>query len=211
MFKHILIIDNFDSFTFNLVDYIEQQGCRVKVYRNDIDVDIITNLNPDLIILSPGPSVPKNAGNLLEIIDRYHDKYPIFGVCLGQEALIEYFGGTLKYVTPCHGKASPMHHDGKTIFSGLKQDFLAGRYHSLVGDQIPGCLEISAKYQGPKSEGSPCKESGDSKGSPLPMAIRHKKLPIEAVQFHPESVLTMKNDQGMKMMKNVISKNFTNV
>ncbi|MDP2691241.1 MAG: aminodeoxychorismate/anthranilate synthase component II [bacterium] len=191
MFKKILVIDNFDSFTFNLVDYIEQQGCDVSVYRNDVDPSVITTVDPDLIVISPGPSVPKNAGNLMKMIELTHDKYPIFGVCLGHEALIEYFGGSLKFVDPVHGKSSPIHHDGKTIFSGLDQDFLAGRYHSLVADQVPDCFEISARYDD------------------LVMAIRHTSLPIEGVQFHPESVLTMKGQNGMKLISNSIHNAFT--
>ncbi|MDP3975313.1 MAG: aminodeoxychorismate/anthranilate synthase component II [bacterium] len=193
MFKNVLVIDNFDSFTFNLVDYIEQQNCKVTVYRNDVDPGIIDQISPDLIVISPGPSVPKNAGNLMEMIEVAHQKYPIFGVCLGLEALIEFFGGNLKFVLPVHGKSSPVHHDGKTVFSGIEQDFLAGRYHSLVADKVPTCFEVSAKH-------------GD-----LVMAIRHKTLPIEAVQFHPESVLTMKNKNGFRLMENVINKKMAHV
>ncbi len=196
------MIDNFDSFTFNLVDYIEQLGCKVTVYRNDVDPAVIAEVNPDLIVISPGPSVPKNAGNLMTMIDLYHQKYPIFGVCLGLEALIEYFGGSLKFVKPVHGKASAMQHDGKTIFSGLDPNFPAGRYHSLVADQVPECFEISAKCEGEFSPISPPR---------LVMAIRHKTLPIEGVQFHPESVLTMKGKNGFRLMENVIHKKFANV
>ena len=187
------MIDNFDSFTFNLVDYVEQQGCNVKVYRNNVAPEIIDEVKPDLIILSPGPSVPKNAGNLMKMIDLAHEKYPIFGVCLGLEALIEFFGGSLKFTKPVHGKSSPIHHDGKTIFKNIDRDFLAGRYHSLVAGKVPKCFEVSAKYDG------------------LVMAIRHKTLPIEAVQFHPESVLSMKGKNGFKLMENVVNKNFINL
>lgn len=198
MFQNILMIDNFDSFTFNLVDYIEQLGCKVEVQRNDMDPDIIDELKPDLIVISPGPSVPKNAGNLMELIDRYHQKYPMFGVCLGLEAIVEYFGGRLKFTTPVHGKASEIHHDAKTIFSGLDDNFPAGRYHSLVTDKVPDCLEISAKC-------------GFEPLNNLIMAVRHRNLPIEAVQFHPESVLSMKNNNGFRLMENVINKKFANV
>jgi anthranilate synthase/aminodeoxychorismate synthase-like glutamine amidotransferase len=202
MFKKILVIDNFDSFTFNLVDYLEQLGCEVHVYRNDVDPSIVEEVNPDLIVLSPGPSVPKNAGNLMDIIDRYHDKYPMFGVCLGHEAFIEYFGGSLKFTKPVHGKSSEMQHDGQSIFSDLDPNFLAGRYHSLVADEVPDCFEISAKCEGEFSPLSPPR---------LVMGIRHKTLPIEGVQFHPESVLSMKGKNGFNLMKNVIHKKFTNV
>lgn len=186
-YKNILVIDNFDSFTFNLVDYFKQLGCNVSVYRNNIDPDLIKEINPDLIVISPGPSVPKNAGNLMQIIDKYHKEYPIFGVCLGHEALIEYFGGKLKFTEPVHGKSSKIHHDSKSIFRGIDQNFDGGRYHSLVADKVPSCFTVSAKSCG------------------LVMAIRHKKLPIEGVQFHPESVLTMKGKNGFKLIKNLIS------
>jgi len=185
--KKILLIDNFDSFTFNLVDYFKQLNCDVAVYRNDIDPKKISGMNPDLIVISPGPFVPKDAGNLMEIIDIAHQKYPMFGVCLGQEALIEYFGGTLKFVEPMHGKSSKISHDGKGIFNGLEKNFSGGRYHSLVGDKIPNCFDVTAKSEG------------------LVMAIKHRTLPIESVQFHPESVLTMKSDNGFKLIKNLIS------
>ncbi len=184
--KKVLIIDNFDSFTFNLVDYLYQLDCEVDVYRNDVDPSIIKEKDPDLIIISPGPSVPKKAGNLLKMIDLYHKKYPIFGVCLGHEALIEYFGGSLKFIEPVHGKASEMKHDGKGIFKGLKQDFMAGRYHSLIADRVPDCFEVTAKHDG------------------IVMAVRHKTLPIASVQFHPESLLTMKDKNGFRIIKNLI-------
>lgn len=187
MTKKILLIDNFDSFTFNLVDYLKQLGCEVEVYRNDIDPKRINEIKPDLIVISPGPSIPKKAGNLMKIIDIAHKKYPIFGVCLGHEALIEYFGGSLKFVKPVHGKSSKIKHNGKGIFKGLEQNFQGGRYHSLVGAKIPKCFEVTAKSEG------------------LVMAVRHKTLPIESVQFHPESVLTMKSDNGLKLIKNLIS------
>lgn len=185
--KKVLIIDNFDSFTFNLVDYFRQLECEVVIYRNNIDPNMVAEIAPDLVVISPGPSVPKNAGNLMDIIDYCHNKYPIFGVCLGLEALIEFFGGSLKFVTPVHGKSAVISHDGKGVFEGVEKDFKGGRYHSLVADEVPDCLEVSAKYED------------------LVMAVRHKELPIEAVQFHPESVLTMKGGNGFKLIKNVLS------
>lgn len=186
-YKKILMIDNFDSFTFNLVDYFRQLGAEIVVYRNDVDPGIVDEVKPDLIVFSPGPSVPREAGNMMKIIDLYHEKYPMFGVCLGHEAFVEYFGGNLKHVAPVHGQASPVEHDGETIFEELPQEFLAGRYHSLVADKVPDCFEISARF-------------GD-----IVMGIRHKTLPIEGVQFHPESVLTMKNGNGLKLISNLIS------
>lgn len=191
--KKILLIDNFDSFTFNLVDFFRQQNCDVQIYRNNCDPQIIDQIRPELIVFSPGPSIPKNAGNMMKIIEKYHQRYPMFGVCLGHEAFIEFFGGTLKLVSPVHGKNSPIFHDGKTIFQSIDDGFLAGRYHSLCGDKIPDCFDVSARTK----EG-------------LIMAIRHKKLPIEGVQFHPESVLTMKGGNGLKIIKNVINNNFAN-
>lgn len=185
-YKNILIIDNFDSFTFNLADYFKQLGSKVKVYRNNVNPSLIEKVSPDLIVVSPGPSVPANAGNLMKILDQYHTKYPIFGVCLGHEALIEYFGGTLKFTEPLHGKSSKIHHDSKGIFQDLEQDFDAGRYHSLIADKIPDCFEKSAHSEG------------------LVMAVRHKRLPIDGVQFHPESVLTMKGGNGLKIIQNLV-------
>lgn len=185
-YKRILLIDNFDSFTFNLVDYLEQLGCQVIVYRNDLPVNKVEEIAPDLIVFSPGPSVPAAAGNMMAIIDAYHQTIPMFGVCLGHEAFIEYFGGSLKLTDPVHGVAHPIEHDNQTIFTDLETNFMAGRYHSLVADEVPDCLEVSAT-------------TGD-----LVMAVRHKELPIEGVQFHPESVLTMRNNQGFKLMENLI-------
>ncbi|PIQ77175.1 anthranilate phosphoribosyltransferase [Candidatus Peregrinibacteria bacterium CG11_big_fil_rev_8_21_14_0_20_46_8] len=182
----ILIIDNFDSFTFNLVDYFKRLECEVVVYRNTIDPSKIDAEVPDLIVFSPGPSVPKNAGNIMKIIDLYHKKYPMFGVCLGHQALIEYFGGELKFVAPVHGKSSAISHDGQTIFENIPNRFMAGRYHSLAAKRVPDCFTVSALHDD------------------IVMAIRHKELPIEGVQFHPESVLTMKGEQGIKMIQNVL-------
>jgi anthranilate synthase component 2 len=197
--EKIVMIDNYDSFTFNLVDYLEQVGSTVKVLRNDAEPSAIEYEQPDLIVISPGPSIPKNAGNLLEMIDLYHQRYPMFGVCLGLEAFVEYFGGTLKFTTPVHGKSSAIRHDGKTIFTDLDENFLAGRYHSLATDTLPDCLEVSAD----------CEDQGSSER--LVMAVRHRSLPIEAVQFHPESVLSMKGGSGFKLMENVLSKHFAHL
>ena len=191
--KKIFLIDNFDSFTFNLVDYFRKLGCEVFIYRNDVSVEKVEEIDPDLIVFSPGPSVPENAGNMMAIIEKYHKKYPMFGVCLGHEAFIEFFGGSLKFIPPVHGKNSKITHDGKTIFDGVEKDFLAGRYHSLCADQVPECFEVSAS----------CDD--------LVMAIRHKDLPIEGVQFHPESVLSMKGGNGFKMIENIVNNQFCNV
>lgn len=192
-FRKIFLLDNFDSFTFNLVDYFKQLGCEVLVYRNNVKIEKVAEIKPDLIVFSPGPSVPKNAGNMMAIIDKYHQQFPMFGVCLGHEAFLEYFGGSLKFVKPVHGKASKIDHDGKTIFKGVEKNFLGGRYHSLCANKVPSCFEVSAKV------------------NDLIMAIRHHKLPIEGVQFHPESVLSMKGGNGFKIIENVVNKNFANV
>ncbi len=185
--KKVLIIDNFDSFTFNLVDYFKQLKCKVIILRNNIDPSEVSEIKPDLIVISPGPSIPKNAGNLMEIIEQNHKTTPIFGVCLGHEAIIEHFEGTIKHTTPVHGKSSKIHHNSKGIFKDLPQDFSAGRYHSLIADHIPSCLNIIAKTD------------------KLVMAIQHKSLPIFGVQFHPESILTMKNETGLKLIKNLLT------
>lgn len=183
--KRILVIDNFDSFTFNLVDYFKQQDAEAHVYRNDVEPSIIGEIDPDLVVFSPGPSVPSQAGNMMKMIDKYHKFYPMFGVCLGHEAFIEYFGGTLKFTEPVHGKSSSIYHQGEGIFKGLPQAFKAGRYHSLAADKVPNALETTAQ------------------ADDLVMAVRHKELPIEGVQFHPESVLTMKGKNGFKLIENV--------
>ena len=176
--NNILMIDNFDSFTYNLVDEFEKRKCRVLVYRNNTDMRTIDaaikKIKSKLIVISPGPSNPKNAGNSMEIIKRYHKKIPVFGVCLGHQAIIEAFGGKVsRAILVFHGKPSLIEHDGKGIFRGIENPFQAGRYHSLVGTKIPDCLEISAKTE----EG-------------VIMAVRHKTHPVEGVQFHPESILT---------------------
>lgn len=187
MKKHILLIDNFDSFTFNLVDFFETAGAELTIFRNDVPLEKVDPSAYDLLLLSPGPSVPKNAGNLMKIIEKCVGEVPIFGVCLGHEALAEHFGGSLKFVSPVHGKSSPVHHDGKTIFQNLPNPFPGGRYHSLAIDAMPADFVSSAET-----------EDG------VNMAMRHKTLPIESVQFHPESVLTMQKNNGMHLVENVL-------
>ncbi|MDX1912844.1 MAG: anthranilate phosphoribosyltransferase [Saprospiraceae bacterium] len=183
----VLMLDNFDSFTYNLVDFFRQLGCEVKVYRNTVEPEVLETLDFDLLVLSPGPSVPRNAGNMMQVIERFYRKKPILGVCLGHQALIEFFGGTLANVSPVHGKAVAIQHDGRGVFTGIEQGCEVARYHSWAGDMIPSEFEVSAR-------------SGDG----VVMAVRHKRLPIEGIQFHPESVLTMKNQVGMRMLRNVV-------
>ncbi len=188
--KRILFIDNFDSFTYNLVDEFEKRGCKVEVYRNNVPLEqvkkVVEKFNPHLIVISPGPSSPKKAGNIIKIIREFSGKVPIFGVCLGEQAIIEAFGGVVgKAVETIHGKPSLVSHDGKGIFEGLANPFQAGRYHSLAGQKIPAQLIVSAKS-----------ESG------IVMGIRHKKHFVEGVQFHPESILT---PEGGKIIENVLA------
>ena len=185
----LLVIDNYDSFTYNLVQYLGELGADMKVIRNDeVSVDEIENeMHPEKILISPGPGTPDGAGVSLEVIDRFSGKVPILGVCLGHQAIGQHFGGkVIRAPEPVHGKPVEVSHDGRTIFEGIGGSFKAGRYHSLVVEResLPECLEISA-------------ESPDG----LIMAMRHRSLPLEGVQFHPESILT---EHGKKMLKNFL-------
>ena len=186
----LLVIDNYDSFTYNLVQYLGELGAEMKIVRNDeVTADEIENdLRPEKILISPGPGTPDDAGISLEVIKRFSDRIPILGVCLGHQAIGQHFGGkVVRAPEPVHGKPVEVRHDGKTIFEGIDGNFTAGRYHSLVVDResIPDCLEISA-------------ESPDG----LVMGMRHRSLPIEGVQFHPESILT---EHGKTMLRNFLS------
>lgn len=188
MSANIFLVDNYDSFTFNLAEYFKIQGAQVTVFRNDLDPELIEQYDPDLIVLSPGPSVPSNAGNLLQVIERYAGKRPIFGVCLGHQAIIEVMGGQLGFLDyPVHGKASPITHDGKGLFKGLPNPVNVGRYHSLIGSDVPDCLEVTAQSE----EG-------------IVMAVEHKQHKVLGVQFHPESILTAKSDHGLSMIANLL-------
>ena len=185
----LVVIDNYDSFTYNLVQYLGELGADMKVFRNDeITVDAIeTDLRPEKILISPGPGTPDDAGISLRLIKRFARKVPILGVCLGHQAIGQFFGGkVVRGPEPVHGKPVTIKHDGKTIFDAIPQDFSAGRYHSLVveRDSLPDCLEVSA-------------DSPDG----LVMAMRHKQLPIEGVQFHPESILT---EHGKTLLANFL-------
>ncbi|MDE3181761.1 MAG: aminodeoxychorismate/anthranilate synthase component II [Acidobacteriota bacterium] len=185
----ILIIDNYDSFTYNLVQYLGELGAQVEVRRNDqITVDEIERLDPERIVISPGPKTPNEAGICLETISHFAGRKPILGVCLGHQAIGQAFGGkVIRAPRVCHGKTSLITHDGTTIFSGLPNPFPATRYHSLIVEResLPGCLEISAT----SPEG-------------LIMGLRHRELKVEGVQFHPESVLT---EAGKKLLENFLS------
>jgi anthranilate synthase/aminodeoxychorismate synthase-like glutamine amidotransferase len=173
----VLFIDNFDSFTYNLVDEFEKRGAEVRVHRNDITLpellSVVEELAPELLVISPGPSTPSRAGVCLEAVKTLAGQLPIFGVCLGHQVIVEVFGGRVgRAPLPVHGKASELEHDGEGIFEGLDNPMAVGRYHSLVGLEIPELLTVSAR-------------TGE-----IVMALRHATLPLVGVQFHPESILT---------------------
>jgi para-aminobenzoate synthetase component 2 len=184
----ILLIDNYDSFTYNLAQFLGQLGETLEVRRNDqITLDQIAAKKPERIVISPGPGEPQNAGICIDVIREFTGKIPILGVCLGHQAIGHAFGGkVVRAPALMHGKTSRIHHDSKTIFRKLPQDFVATRYHSLIVQKkgLPRELEISAETDG------------------LIMGLRHRKLPLEGVQFHPESVLT---EVGMQMLRNFLS------
>ncbi len=185
----LLMIDNYDSFTFNIVQYFGQLGENVQVYRNDkISLAEIEALHPERLVISPGPCSPEEAGISVSAIKHFAGKIPILGVCLGHQSIGYAFGGTvLRSVSLMHGKTSPILHDGRDLFAGLPNPFPATRYHSLVVDRptLPDCLEVTAWV-----------ENGEI------MGLRHKKLPIWGVQFHPESILT---EGGMDLLKNFLT------
>lgn len=185
----ILMIDNYDSFTYNLVQYLGEMGEELQVIRNDqTSIKGIAEMNPEFLMVSPGPCSPNEAGISLEAIKSFSGKTPIFGVCLGHQSIAQVFGGdVVRAERLMHGKTSMVYHDGKTIFAGLENPFPAARYHSLIvkKESLPECLEVSAWT-----------EEGEI------MAIRHKALPVEGVQFHPESILTT---SGKQLLRNFIS------
>lgn len=184
----LLIIDNYDSFTYNLVQYLGELGAEMQIFRNDeITVRQAQELNPSRILVSPGPGIPDNAGISIPLIKYFSDKLPILGVCLGHQAIGQFFGGkVVRAPEPIHGKPSDIYHDGKGLFLNLEERFQAGRYHSLCVEResLPACLEISA-------------ETADGQI----MGLRHKQFRIEGVQFHPESILT---SGGKKLLQNFL-------
>jgi len=185
----ILLLDNYDSFTYNLAQYLGQMGQKLEVRRNDqITLDEIEELSPERIVISPGPCTPTEAGISVPLVERFAGKIPILGVCLGHQAIGAAFGGrVIRAPKIMHGKTSEIHHDGKTVFRGLPQDFQATRYHSLIVERksLPRALEISA-------------ETADG----TIMGLRHRKLRVEGVQFHPESVLT---GSGFRLLENFLT------
>jgi para-aminobenzoate synthetase component 2 len=185
----LLVIDNYDSFTYNLVQYLGELGERIEVRRNDeVAVEQIEAMNPDRMLISPGPGRPSDAGITMTVIEKLAGKLPILGVCLGHQAIGEVFGGrVVRAPTLFHGKSSRVQHDGKTIFDSLENPFPAGRYHSLIVERetLPDELEISATTP-----------------NGTIMGLRHRKLKIEGVQFHPESIMTT---EGKKLLANFLS------
>ena len=182
----ILLVDNYDSFTYNLAHLLQEQGAEVLVRRNDeIDADEAGRLAPSHLVVSPGPGRPAGSGATLEIVRRLAPTTPVLGVCLGHQAIVEAFGGEIGQAQRLlHGKASLVHHDGKGVFAGLPQDFASGRYHSLSAATVPDVLEVSATA-----------DDGEV------MGVRHRELRVEGVQFHPESVLT---PDGPQLVRNFL-------
>jgi anthranilate synthase/aminodeoxychorismate synthase-like glutamine amidotransferase len=184
----LLVIDNYDSFTYNLVQHLGELGADLEVRRNDkVTIEEIEEMAPERIVISPGPCTPKEAGVSVPLLRKLAGKFPILGVCLGHQSIGDAFGGkVVRAPYLMHGKTSTVHHDGRTIFAGLPQDFTATRYHSLIVDRasLPKTLEVSAST----SDG-------------IIMGLRHKQHKIEGVQFHPESILT---DTGKKLLQNFL-------
>jgi anthranilate synthase/aminodeoxychorismate synthase-like glutamine amidotransferase len=185
--RRVLVVDNYDSFTYNLVQYLGELGCEMEVVRNDrASVDDLLERDFDRVVVSPGPCTPNEAGISLDVTRRFPQAgVSTLGVCLGHQSMAQAFGGTVVRHVPVHGKTTTIEHDGRTIFAGLPSPLTVGRYHSLVVDEesVPDCFEVSAS------------------GGGVVMAIRHKELPAEGVQFHPESVLT---DDGKLLLKNFL-------
>jgi anthranilate synthase/aminodeoxychorismate synthase-like glutamine amidotransferase len=189
MNRKVLFIDNFDSFTYNLVDDFCKRNCQAKVYRADTSLDelkkVADEFRPGLLVISPGPGTPDGAGVTLAAIGYFKDKLPVFGVCLGHQAIVQYFGGKIGHAPePMHGKPSRITHNEKDLFAGIENPMQAGRYHSLCALSLPDCLEQTAEFEG------------------IVMGVKHKKLPVFGVQFHPESILT---PAGGKIIENVLS------
>jgi anthranilate synthase/aminodeoxychorismate synthase-like glutamine amidotransferase len=193
----VFVLDNYDSFTYNLVQYLGELGAEVEVYRNDeLTVEEVEALKPERILLSPGPCTPGEAGILVPLIRHMAGKAPIFGVCLGHQAIGEAFGGqVVRAGRLMHGKTSPIEHDGKGIFSGLSTPLTCTRYHSLIvaEDSLPEELAVTARTN---------QSNGNGDAETVIMGLRHKSLPIEGVQFHPESVLT---EGGHQMIRNFLA------
>lgn len=191
----LLMIDNYDSFTWNVVQYLGELGAEVEVHRNDeISVDDIEAMAPEKIVISPGPCTPNEAGISMAVIERFAGRIPLLGICLGHQSMGQVFGGdVVRARQVMHGKTSPIHHRGEGVFQGLEQPLIATRYHSLVVDwnTLPDCLEVTAWT---------CDEQGEPEEI---MGLRHKTLDVEGVQFHPESILTR---QGHELLNNFLQR-----
>jgi anthranilate synthase/aminodeoxychorismate synthase-like glutamine amidotransferase len=189
----VFVLDNYDSFTYNLVQYLGELGAEVEVFRNDqVTVKEVEGMRPERIVVSPGPCTPHEAGISIELIRHFAGKVPMLGVCLGHQAIGEAFGGrVIRAPHLMHGKTSPVMHDNKTVFRGMPMPMTATRYHSLIVEEkgLPADLEISAW-------------TTEKDGSRTIMGLRHKKYPVDGVQFHPESVLT---DAGKKLVENFLN------
>jgi anthranilate synthase component II len=187
----ILVIDNYDSFTFNLVQYLGELGAEVRVVRNDAtSLESISGLRPAQIVISPGPGRPEQAGITMDVIREFGSSIPILGVCLGHQAIGAVFGGSVvRATTPMHGKTSTIEHDGRGVFAGIDGPFVASRYHSLVvsDESLPSQLEVSARTREDQTI----------------MGLRHRERPIHGVQFHPESILT---GEGRRLLRNFLDK-----
>jgi anthranilate synthase/aminodeoxychorismate synthase-like glutamine amidotransferase len=186
---NVLFIDNFDSFTYNLVDEFAKRKCPTRVYRADTPLDDVkkaaAEFGSQLLVLSPGPGNPDTAGITLAAIDAFKDKLPILGVCLGHQSLVQYFGGHISHAPQVmHGKPSRITHNGKELFEGLENPLQVGRYHSLCAMTMPDCMDVTAEFEG------------------IVMGARHKTLPIYGVQFHPESILT---PTGGRIIENMLT------
>ena len=184
----ILVIDNYDSFTYNLVQYLGELGARMEVFRNDqIELDRIDATQPEKVVISPGPCTPNEAGISVDLVRRFAGRTPMLGVCLGHQCIGQAFGGkVVRAPAILHGKVSEIHHDGRTVFKDMSQPFIATRYHSLIVEResLPDCLEVSAQTH-----------------DGIIMGLRHRKYPVEGVQFHPESILTA---EGKVLLRNFL-------
>ncbi len=183
----VLVVDNYDSFTYNLVQFLGELGAELEVVRNDVEtVDALLERAPDRVVVSPGPCTPNEAGVSLEVVRRFPEAgIPTLGVCLGHQSMAQAFGGTVVRHQPVHGKTTAIEHDGRTVFAGVPNPLTVGRYHSLVVQEetLPDCLEATAR------------------GGGVLMGLRHRELPAEGVQFHPESVLT---ESGKLLLQNFL-------
>ena len=185
--KRINFVDNKDSFAYTIAEYFKIAGANVKIFSSDRSLDILVSGNPDLILLGPGPNGPRQAGNYMELLDKYHSEFPFFGICLGFQAMMEYFGQpVVRLNNVMHGKRVAVKNDGSGVFEGIEQNAKFARYNSLGVYDVPKNFESTATYKN------------------IIMAARHKALPIEGIQFHPESALSMANDNGLRLIRNVL-------